>query len=51
MKKKFLFISIPIILSTMGIIYFQVDWIFKTYQYESKKLNSSSDGVSGLHIG
>lgn len=45
MKKKLLAISIPIVISIIGIIYFQIDWISKTYEYESKKLNSIADSA------
>jgi len=43
MKKKLLVISIPIIISIIGIIWFQIDWINKTYTQETKKMNSLVD--------
>ncbi|WP_316834162.1 HAMP domain-containing sensor histidine kinase [Pedobacter nutrimenti] len=43
MKRKLLFIAVPIVVSIIGIIYFQIDWINKTYAYESKKLYSIAD--------
>lgn len=43
MKKKLLILFIPIALSIFGIIYFQVDWMSKTYDTEFKKINDSAD--------
>lgn len=43
MKKKLTFIFILIIFSIVGIIYFQVDWMNKSYQIYIKKLSSDAD--------
>ncbi|RZK43172.1 MAG: HAMP domain-containing histidine kinase [Pedobacter sp.] len=43
MKKKLLIIGISIIISIIGIIWFQIDWISKTYSYEYKERNSLVD--------
>lgn len=42
MKTKLLPLIIPIVLSIFGIIYFQMDWIVKTYATESEKLNTTA---------
>jgi signal transduction histidine kinase len=42
MKKKLLILFIPITLSILGIIYFQIDWISKTYDLEFKKINTTA---------
>ncbi|RZK58048.1 MAG: HAMP domain-containing histidine kinase [Pedobacter sp.] len=43
MKKKLLLTAIPIIISIVGTIYFQVDWIKKSYKYEFDRLNKLAD--------
>ncbi len=43
MKQKLLIISVPILISIIGIIWFQIDWVSKTYTYEIKKMNSLAD--------
>lgn len=43
MKRRLLFVAIPIVISVIGIIYFQIDWINKTYAYEEKKMYSIAD--------
>jgi signal transduction histidine kinase len=47
MRKKLNLILIPITLAIFGIMFFQVDWMFKTYNVELRKLNSSA--FSNLH--
>lgn len=42
MKKKLLILFVPIALSIFGIIYFQVDWMSKTYDTESDKINTAA---------
>ncbi|RZK38596.1 MAG: HAMP domain-containing histidine kinase [Pedobacter sp.] len=43
MKKKLFLLSIPIILSISGVIYLQIDWLYKTYAYESQSINILAD--------
>lgn len=43
MKTKLLIVFVPIALSIFGIIYFQIDWMFKTYQTESDKINAAAN--------
>jgi signal transduction histidine kinase len=43
MKKKLNLILIPITLAIFGIMFFQVDWTFKTYNVELNKLNTNSN--------
>ena len=40
MKKQLLWLIIPIILCILGVVYFQVDWLMKTYHTELGKINS-----------
>ena len=43
MKRKIFILSIPILLSILGIIYLQVDWMRKTYGLEFESINKLSD--------
>ncbi|MDB5014361.1 MAG: Two-component system, OmpR family, phosphate regulon sensor histidine kinase PhoR [Daejeonella sp.] len=43
MKKKLTVLFFLITFSVLGIIYFQVDWMYKTYKAELKKINSNAD--------
>lgn len=45
MNRKLTFIAIPIVISIVGIIYFQIDWMRTTYNYEFKKLNENADNA------
>jgi signal transduction histidine kinase len=42
MKRKLNLILIPITLAVIGILYFQIDWMIKTYKAELNKLNNGS---------
>lgn len=42
MKRNLLILSVPIALSIFGIIYFQVDWMFKTYDYEYEQISTTA---------
>lgn len=43
MKKKLLILSLLIALSIFGVIYFQIDWMSKTYDTEYKKINAVAE--------
>lgn len=45
MKKKLTFIFILITFSMLGIIYFQIDWVYKTYNANLKKISADADAA------